>query len=52
MTGAADTVPLGVEPILFGTFYMGFDMLFIGMKHLLQRIYRDAISQERKDRSL
>lgn len=52
VTGATDTVPLGVEPILFGTFYMGFDMLFIGMKHLLQRIYRDAISQERKDRSL
>ena len=52
VTGATDTVPLGVEPILFGIFYMGFDMLFIGMKHLLQRIFRDAISQERKDNSL
>lgn len=49
VTGATDTVPLGVEPILFGIFYMGFDMLFVGMKHLLRRIFRDAISQERKE---
>ena len=42
ITGAEDTVPLGVEPILFGVFYMGFDMLFIGMKHLLLRIVDDA----------
>lgn len=42
ITGAADTVPLGVEPILFGIFCMGFDMLFIGFKRLLGSIIRDA----------
>lgn len=42
VTGAVDTVPLGVEPILFGTFYMGFDMLFIGMKRTFQKIVSDA----------
>lgn len=41
-TGAADTVPLGVEPILFGVFYMGFDMLFLGMKHTILKIISDA----------
>lgn len=42
ITGAADTVPLGVEPILFGIFCMGFDMLFIGIKRLFGSIIRDA----------
>lgn len=42
ITGAGDTVPLGVEPILFGIFCMGFDMLFIGCKRLLGAIIRDA----------
>ena len=40
--GNADTVPLGVEPVLFGIFCMGFDILFIGCKHLLKRIIADA----------
>lgn len=44
ITGAQDTVPLGVEPILFGLFYMGFDMLFIGMKHTFFKIINDAKS--------
>ena len=42
ITGAEDTIPLGVEPILFGAFYMGFDMLFIGMKRMFARIVEDA----------
>ena len=33
---------LGVEPILFGIFYVGVDMLFIGMKNLAIRIVSDA----------
>ena len=33
---------LGVEPILFGVFYVGVDMLFIGMKNLAIRIVSDA----------
>ena len=40
--GAADTVPLGVEPILFGLFYLGFDLLLIKMKHVAVQIFRDA----------
>lgn len=51
ITGAKDTIPLGVEPILFGTFYMAFDMLFIGMKRLLISMIRDAFSTNRKDGS-
>ena len=33
---------LGVEPVLFGVFYTGFDLLFIGMKRLTIRIFKDA----------
>ena len=33
---------LGVEPILFGLFYLGFDMLFITMKNTLIKIIKDA----------
>ena len=40
MTGKTDTVPLGVEPVLFGVFTMGFDMLLIQIKHLLTDIFR------------
>lgn len=42
LNGKTDSVPLGVEPILFGLFYMGFDMLFLGMKHLTKKIIADA----------
>lgn len=40
--GDKDASILGVEPILFGLFYMGFDMLFIAMKNMLVKIIRDA----------
>lgn len=40
--GNADTVPLGVEPVLYGVFYMGFDLLFVGCKNLLKQIILDA----------
>ena len=33
---------LGVGPILFGVFYTGFDLLFIGMKRLFRQIVNDA----------
>ena len=42
ITGSTDAVPLGVEPILFGLFCMGFDMLFVGLKRLLKTILADA----------
>ena len=37
-----DRVPLGVEPILFGVFYTGFDLLFIRMKALLKQVFTEA----------
>ncbi|MCH5204194.1 MAG: hypothetical protein J1F03_05555 [Oscillospiraceae bacterium] len=33
---------LGVEPLLFGVFYMGFDLLFIGIRNTIVKIVRDA----------
>ena len=52
ISGQPDSVPLGVEPILFGLFYMGFDLLFVGMKHMALRIIHDARASvgERKER--
>ena len=50
VTGQADSVPVGVEPILFGLFYMGFDLLFLSMKHLALRILSDARAKVREDR--
>lgn len=38
----ADSVPIGVEPLLFGLLYMAFDMLLIFMKNTLIKILRDA----------
>ena len=42
ITGATDSIPLGVEPILFGLFYLAVDLLLLGMKHLFLRIVDDA----------
>ncbi len=42
LTGNTDTVPLGVEPILFGVFCMAFDMLFVGIKLFVKNILSDA----------
>lgn len=39
---SAETVPIGVEPILFGLLYMGFDMLFITIKNGIIKVFRDA----------
>ena len=51
-SGKTDSVPLGVEPILFGLFYLGFDLLFLGLKHLFRRIVDDARKKTRgKDAS-
>ncbi|MGX8698316.1 MAG: hypothetical protein ACSW8F_00095 [bacterium] len=48
LSGSADAVVLGVEPILFGLFYLFFDVLLIGMKQLLFRIVADAKNKNRK----
>lgn len=42
LTGAAGTIPLGVEPILFGVFTGLWDTLLIKMKHTFIRIGQDA----------
>ena len=42
LTGAKDTIPLGVEPLLFGALTMGWDMLFLGVKRLGRRVLDDA----------
>lgn len=38
----AESVAIGVEPVLFGLFYMGFDMLFIAIKNTMIKVFRDA----------
>ncbi len=42
VTGNTDSIALGVEPILFGLFYMAFDLGFLFLKRLLFRIIKDA----------
>lgn len=42
ITGSPDAAFLGVEPVLFGIFCMGIDMLFVGMKRLFITILTDA----------
>jgi len=49
VTGNFDTVPLGVEPILFGVFCMGFDILFVGMKNLMKDIIAQAVQKARHE---
>ena len=41
-TGVADRVVLGVEPVFFGLFCLGFDLLLIQGKHLIVRAARSA----------
>ena len=38
----AESVPLSVEPVLFGVFYTAFDLLFLQMKQLCISIVSDA----------
>lgn len=42
ISGNPDTVPLGVEPILFGIFCLGFDMLFVTVKNVMKDILNQA----------
>ena len=42
LTQETCTVPLGVEPILFGLLCMGVDAGFVALKHLLKEIVSDA----------
>ena len=42
VTGAKDTLPLGVGPILFGVFTTAWDTLLIKIKHTAQSVLSDA----------
>ncbi len=39
---SAETIAVGVEPVLFGLLYTAFDLLFITMKNTAIKIFRDA----------
>ena len=43
-----EVIKIGVEPILFGIFYMLFDLLFIYMKNLMKTIINDAKNKVNK----
>ena len=45
LTGPTDTIPVGVEPILFGALVMGWDMAFLGIKRVFGRMLADAKKQ-------
>ena len=48
ITGNWEIVALGVEPVMFGIFCLGVDLLLLQMKHLLVRIVRDAVKKPAK----
>jgi len=50
VAGPSDTIPVGVEPILFGLLVMGWDMLFLGMKRMAKAVAADAKNQNGRRR--
>ena len=38
----AETVAVGVEPILFGLLFMGYDMMFLVLRNTLKKVFGDA----------
>lgn len=49
ITSDPDNLFLGVEPVFYGIFCMGYDMLFIGVKRLIKTIVSDAMESARRD---
>ena len=41
-TGDSQSVPIGVEPLLFGLLYMGFDLALVGLRNLLKKVFSGA----------
>ncbi len=37
-----DTLPLAVEPIMFGLFWLGWDLAFVSIKNAVRRVLADA----------
>lgn len=50
VSGDPTAVGLGVEPILFGVFWMGFDVLFLSVKRLIGKIIADALGKGKQDK--
>ena len=48
VTGNWDTVALGVEPVLFGVFCLGVDLLLLQVKHLMLRLVGAAAKKPAK----
>ena len=48
ITGNFENVALGVEPVLFGVFCLGADLLLLQGKHLLLRLIRDPAKKPAK----
>ena len=48
ITGNTDTIVLGVEPVLFGVFCLGFDLLLLQGKHLLLRLFHGTAKKPAK----
>ena len=48
LMGIANSVVLGVEPILFGVFCLGFDLLLIQCRRTLMRMFRGAAPRNAK----
>lgn len=45
ITGVMDRVVLGVEPVLFGVFYLGIDLLLIQIKHGISQMVHGAVKK-------
>jgi len=41
-TGDSQSVPVGVEPLLFGLLYMGFDLALVGLRNLVKKVFSGA----------
>lgn len=46
-TGAADTIPVGVEPVLFGALTTAWDLLLLETRKMIKKIADDAKKQAR-----
>ena len=47
MAGTVNVTHLGVEPLMFGVFCMGMDMLLIAMKRPIRSVFADAKAKAR-----
>ncbi len=47
-TGNTEEIFLGVEPILFGLFYLLVDMILITMRNTFKKIIKDAVDKQKR----